>query len=68
MDDIIPPSTTLESLQRKTNVISAFYIIFGVDVTIHKLRSYVANWSSTIIENNPTLLVHRGDWVAHAVQ
>ena len=43
MDDLITPSATLELLQKKADIISAFCIIFGVDIAIKKLRSYVAN-------------------------
>ena len=34
MDDLITPSARLESLQRKADIISAFCIIFGVDIAI----------------------------------
>ena len=68
MDDLITPSATLESLQRKADIISAFCITFGVDIAIQKLRSYVASWSSVNIPTNPTLIVHRGDWLPHPVQ
>ena len=64
MGDLITSSTTLELLQMKTNIISAFCIIFGVDIAIKKLRSYEANWSATDITTNPTLQVHSGHWVA----
>ena len=37
MDDLITPSATLELLQKKVDIISAFCIIFGVDVAIKKL-------------------------------
>ena len=37
MDDLITPCATLESLQRKADVISAFCIIFGVNIAILKL-------------------------------
>ena len=68
MNDLITLSATLELLQNKADIISAFCIIFGVDIAIKKLRSYVANWSATYITTNPTLQVHSGDWVAQAVQ
>ena len=67
VEDIITPSATLESLQMNADIISAFCIIFGVDITIQRLRSYLANWSSVSIPINQTLLVHRGDWTAHPV-
>ena len=67
MDDQITQSATLESLHKKADIISAFCIIFEVDIAIHKLRSYIVNWSSVSIPSNPTLLVHRGDWLAQTV-
>ena len=60
MDDLIIPSASLESLQRKADIISAFCIIFGIDIAIQKLRSYMASWSSIIVPTNPTLQVNRG--------
>ena len=63
INDLITPSPTLESLQGRTNIISAFCIIFGVDMV---LKSYVTKWSSTLIatnlhyENTPNI----GDWMA----
>ena len=50
------------------DIISASCIIFGVDIAIHKLRSYISNCSSVNIPNNHTILVYRGDWVAQTVQ
>ena len=37
MDDLITPSATPESLQRKADIISTFYVIFGVEIAIQKL-------------------------------
>ena len=68
MDVIIILSATLEALQKKADTMSAFCIIFGVDIAVYNLRSYIANWSSVNIPDNPTLLVHRGGWVALTVQ
>ena len=47
MDDPITPSATLNSLQINADIILAFCIIFGVDIALHRLRSFMANWSST---------------------
>ena len=58
IDDLITPSATLELLQKKKELISAFCIIFGVDIAIKKLRSYVDNWSATDTKVDPTLHVH----------
>ena len=58
--ELITPSATLSSLQRKGNIITAFCVTFGVVTAIQKLRSYLANWLSVIIQINSALLVHRG--------
>ena len=68
IDDLITQSATLELLQQKADIISAFCIIFGLDIALKKLRSYVANWSATDITINRTLQVHSGDCIAQAVQ
>ena len=51
VDDSITQSVTIESLQRIADILSAFCIIFEVDIAIQKLRSYVAGWSSTSQSN-----------------
>ena len=61
MDDLITPSATLISLQRKADIVTAFYIILGVDIAIQKLNSYEVNRTSGEVSANPTLLVHRED-------
>ena len=68
MNDLITPSATLELLQRKADIILAFFIIFGLDIAIKKPRSYVANWSTTNILINPTLQLHNGHWIANTAQ
>ena len=68
MDDLTTPSATLEALQKKADTISAFCIIFGVDIAIHKQGSDIAEWSSVEIPRKHTKLVYRGDWVAQTVQ
>ena len=55
MDNLIKPSAMLESLQKKAGIISAFCIIFGVDISIYKLNLYIANWSLVNILSKPTL-------------
>ena len=55
VDEQITPSATLEALQKEADIISVFYIIFGVDIAMHKLMSYLANLSSANIPNIPTL-------------
>ena len=61
MNDLITPSLRIELLKKKADIISAFYIIIGVDIAIKKLRPYVANWFATDITINPTLQVHSRD-------
>ena len=58
MDDLITPSVTREVLQKKADIISAYCTIFGVDITIHNLRSCIANMPSVNTPNNPILLIH----------
>ena len=61
MNDLITPSATLEALQKKADIISALCIIFIVDITKHKPRSYIANWSSV---NLPLQVPTRHDVLA----
>ena len=64
----------LKPYKGKKDIITAFCIIFGVDIAI--LKPNVANWSSISIPNdkptnqptNSALQVLRVEWVAQAVQ
>ena len=59
MDDLITPSATVDDLLQKADIISVYCIIFEVGV---------ANWSSVELPIKPTLLIHRGGWVAQTIQ
>jgi len=62
------PATQVQTLQRKADIISAFTIIFGFNISIEKLRSIVCEWGDeqpALI--NPVILVHTKGWIPHAV-
>ena len=46
-DDHLSASGTFEALQKKANIVSAFCIIFGLDIATAKLRTFHLRWGKT---------------------
>ena len=69
-DDLVSIMTTLFGLQRKADIVSAFAIIFGLDIAIAKLRACKVEWG----QENPqpvtqdSLQVHTFGWLEEDVQ
>jgi hypothetical protein len=69
-DDLVSVTTTLSGLQRKADTVSAFAIIFGLDIAIAKLRACKVEWG----QENPhhptqdSLRVHTHGWLEEDVQ
>ena len=64
-DDLFSISARREGLQLKADVVSAFTIIFGLRIAIHKLRSFAKCWGEEPSNNNKTdydLLVYDTGW------
>ena len=54
-DDLLSTCGTLESLRLKAEVVSAFCIIFGLDIATSKLRTYHVRWgneNSDLLDGN----------------
>ena len=65
-DDLFSISARREGLQSKADIVSAFTIIFGLKIAIHKLRTFAKCWGEepsnhTNIDYN--LIVHVRDWI-----
>ena len=45
-DDLLSTCGTLEGLRQKAEVVSAFCIIFGLDIATSKLRTYHVRWGN----------------------
>ena len=63
-DDMLSFAATLKGLQRKADIVSAFSIIFGMDISLPKLRLHHFNFSAHELHvADPThLIVHTGVW------
>ena len=68
-DDLISISARGESLQEKADIVSAFSIIFGLDIATQKLRAVQIHWGheNTALMNNLPLTVHHEHWT-HTTQ
>ena len=47
-DDSLTPCADLITLQRKADIVSAFAIIFGFEISITKLRSLLMEWGNEV--------------------
>ena len=71
-DDLLSACGTFKALQKKANIVSAFCIIFGLDIATAKLRTFHLRWErkprrccrggrdGNASETPDTLLVHTG--------
>ena len=77
-DDLLSACGTLQALQHKADIVSAFCIIFGLDIATTKLRTFHLQWGNGNLNLAPsddthqhspdTLLVHTGRWIPQSVQ
>ena len=69
-DDLFSISARREGLQKKADIVSAFTIIFGLKIAIHKLRSFAKCWGEEPSNQTLTdydLLVHDTGWISTAI-
>ena len=45
-EDLLSACGTFKALQKKANIVSAFYIIFGLDIATAKLRTFHLRWGN----------------------
>ena len=63
VDDLVCIGDTLDSLQRKADIMSAFCIVFGLDIAVKKLRTFFLQWGSEA-PSLPSCQIHlhHTDW------
>jgi hypothetical protein len=63
-DDLISVSACIDGLQDKADLVSAFSIIFGLDIAVQKLRAVQIHWGSENphADTNTTIIVHKDHW------
>jgi len=64
-DDLFSVSAHREGLQLQAETVSAFTIIFGIIIAIHKLRTFAKCWGvepSHYSNNDYALITHGPDW------
>ncbi len=60
-DDVLSIESTMEALQAKAHLISAWCILTGIEISHTKLRNFGVHWGVHKID--PPLLVHSKRWV-----
>jgi ribonuclease HI len=66
-DDLLSGMSTMEGIQEKAKIVSAFAIVFGLDIAKTKLRSFIHN-SHTLHSSTPrSFFIYTSGWVAHSV-
>ena len=58
MDNLVSVARSLSALQMKANIISAYCLIFGIDIATHKLRAFVSHWSDYPVPTAPLQQIH----------
>ena len=67
-DDLISMGTSTYSLQQQADLVSAFSLIFGLDLATHKFRAYVFSFGSpTNLMKHRTIRIHGPNWIPEDV-
>ena len=66
-DDLQSASRSLEGLQQKADIVSAFCIIFGLQLMPKKLRAFRMDWTSLQRPEEEKLLVHLSGWIPNDI-
>eukprot|EP01041_Mallomonas_annulata_P007570 gene7570-biopygen3632 len=61
-DDLLSPAATLDNLQLKADLVSAFALVFGLDIASSKLRLHCHLWSGITPPSPPQLTLHGPNW------
>ena len=63
-DDLISVSSRIEGIQDKADIVSAFSIIFGLDIATQKLRAVQIHWGSEdpMADQHVNIAVHTDNW------
>ena len=67
-DDLISVSARRDGLQEKADVVSAFSIVFGLDIAVNKLRAVQVHWGmeDPHASQDEDIIVHCDHWDNHA--
>ena len=72
-DDLFAGTTSTEFMQLKGEIISAFALIFGLDIATHKLRAFHVNYDDVdgvYLRNQPPIiiLIYKPGWIPHEIK
>jgi hypothetical protein len=67
-DDLISSTSKLTGLQLKADIVSAFSIIFGLDIATNKLRTFLHNPQGTNKrQHHEHITIHTTGWTEHII-
>ncbi len=64
-DDLLSIEATIEALQAKAHLISAWCIFTGIEISYTKLRSFGVHWG--VPRKDPPLIVHSKGWAPRSI-
>ena len=62
-DDLISMKSTLSALQRSADIVSAFCILFDIQLSMAKFRAFMILWSNSNRMTPDQLFIHTRGWV-----
>ena len=68
VDDLSSFMGTYEGIQIEADLISAFCIIFGIEISITKLKVSRLQWGNAHISGRDNILVHTAGWIPHEIK
>ena len=68
VDDLTSFMGTYEGIQTEADIISAFCIIFGIEISITKLRAARLQWGNAHLPGKDHILVHTAGWIPHEIK
>jgi hypothetical protein len=66
-DDLISIQSTIEGLQAKADIVSAFTLLFGLQLATKKFRGFAVNWGNEYREMAKEVIIHGQGWTEAAV-
>ena len=67
-DDMDSKTATIEGLQRKADIVSAFCVLFNINISIPKLRRVSSHWQQKKGDAAENIIIHTRGWQAQEVE
>ena len=67
VDDLTSFRGTYEGIQAEADIISAFCIIYGIELSLNKLQAIRIQWGNEYLPGEQYILVHTAGWAPHRI-